>query len=362
MKNLKLLKKIICLTLASVCILSFTACKDTSWAFKSGDKTVSAGIYLGYLVDGYYSAMNSVTDQQKDIFEQKINNMDAADYIKKLAKDSVAKHITIANLFEEYKLSFTDKELEEINSNVESIWNSASTVYEENGCGKKSFTEIMMSEEKAQKVFEYYYSENGKEPVSEKERKDYFNSNYAKIKYVSVSYSNHFSGVSTASKATDAQKAELKKIAEDYIARLNKGESIDKIAADEAVAAHVVEAGKDHADDHNHDSITKDTKVEDTFIVKDTSSSADKFNKEVFKAEYNKPTMADNDTYGYYIFVRYETNSNGADYTDRAEGVLSNMKSKDYEAILNKQIAKTKLTANDAAIKRFKPQNVVFAY
>lgn len=362
MKNFKLLTKIICAALAGVCVLCFSACKDTTWVFKSGDNTVSAGIYLGYLVDGYYAAASSVEDQEKDLFDQQINKMDADAYIKKLAKESVAKHITIANLFDEYKLSFTDKELEEIEANVDSIWGNAGTVYEENGCGKKSFYEIMLSDEKSQKVFEYYYSENGKSPVTEKERKDYFKSNYAKIKYVAVNYSNHFSGVSTASKATDAQKAELKKIAEDYIARLNKGESIDKIAADEAIAKHVTEAGKDHASDHDHSSITKDTKVEDTFVTKDTSDSADKFNKEIFKAEYNKPAMADNDTYGYYIFVRYTTDENGKDYTDRAEGVLSNMKSKDFEEILNKQVAKLKLTANDAAVKRYKPQNVVFSF
>lgn len=362
MKNLKLLKKIICLALACATILSFTACSDTSWVFTSGDKTVSAGVYLGYLLDSYYTAANSVTDQQKDIFDQKIGELDADAYMKKTAKDSSAKYVTIANLFEEYKLSFTDKELEEINTNIESVWASAGAIYEENGCGKKSFTEIMMSDEKSQKIFEYYYSENGKSPVSEKERKDYFKNNYAKIKYVAVNYSNHFSGVSTASKATDAQKTELKKIAEDYLKRLKNGESIDKIAADEAVAKHVTEAGKDHASDHNHDSITKDTKVDDTFLLKDTSDSADKFNKEVFKAEYNKPSMADNDTYGYYIFVRYTIDENGKDYTDRVDGVLSNMKSKDFEAILNKQVAKTKLTANNAAIKRFKPQNVIFSY
>ena len=87
MKNFKLLTKIICLALACASILSFTACKDTSWVFTSGDKTVSAGIYLGYLVDGYYTAANSVEDQEKDIFDQKIGEMDADAYIKKLAKE-----------------------------------------------------------------------------------------------------------------------------------------------------------------------------------------------------------------------------------------------------------------------------------
>lgn len=362
MKNFKLLTKIICVALACVTVLSFTACKDTTWVFKSGDNTVSAGIYLGYLVDGYYNAASSVTDQEKDLFDQQIDKMDAADYIKKLAKESVARHITIANLFDEYKLSFTDKELEEIEANVDSVWSSAGAIYEENGCGKKSFYEIMLSDEKSQKVFEYYYSENGKSPVSEKERKDYFKNNYAKIKYVAVNYSNHFSGVSTASKATDKQKEELKKIAEDYIARLNKGESIDKIAADEAIAKHVTEAGKEHASDHDHSSITKDTKVNDTFITKDTSEAAEAFNKAVFKAEYKKPSMTENSTYGYYVYVRYETDENGKDYTDRVESVLSNMKSKDFEEILNKQIAKLKLTSNDAAVKRYKPQNVVFSF
>ncbi len=361
MKNFKLLTKIICAALACVCVLCFSACKDTTWVFKSGDNTVSAGIYLGYLVDGYYVAANSVEDTSTDMFDQQIDSIDADDYIKKLAKESVAKHITIANLFDEYKLSFTDDELEEINSNIDTIWSSAGTVYEENGCGKKSFYEIMLSDEKTQKVFEHYYSEDGKEPVTEEERKEYFKENYAKIKYVAVTYSNHFSGVSTASQATDEQIDELKKIAEDYITRLNNGESIDEISADEAIAQHVTETGSEHSDDHDHESYYDET-VDYTFLTKDTSDSAEDFNKAVFSAEYDTPAMIEYSTYGYYVYVRYETDENGTDYTDRAQGVISNMKYEDFEEILNKQVAKLSLTVNDAAVKRYKPQNVVFSY
>lgn len=357
---MKKLAKLIATILAVSVVFCFSSCSDTTWVYSSGESTVSSGVYLGYLVDAYYATASSVTDTKTDIFKQKVDDMDADDYMKKVAKESVAAHIATERLFEEYGLKFTEKELEELESEIESIWSSAGAVYEQNGCGKASFSEILKIEKMQQKVFEYYYGENGKEPVSEKDRKDYFTKNYAKIKYVAVTYSNHFSGVSTASDATDAQKAELKKIAEDYVARINKGEKIDKISGEEQLAAHKIEAGSSH-EGHDHSSYDK-TEVDYTFLTKDTSEEPDKFNEAVFKADYNKALMADYSTYGYYVYIRYETNADGDDYKDRAAGVLSSMKSEDWTKVFDKSTAQVTLTENKAAVKRYKPQNVVFEF
>ncbi len=360
MKKTGILAKIVSAVLTISAVLCFSSCGDTTWVYSSGDQSVPAGVYLGYLVDAYYGAVSGLTDKETDIFKQKIDGVKVADHIKDQAKLDCTSYVAIERLFDEYKLKLTEDEIEELNATVNSIWESAGSIYEENGCGKSSFYKMMENDEKQQKIFEYYYSENGKEPVSEKERKDFFTKNYAKIKYVAVTYSNHFKGVTTASDATDAQKKELKKIAEDYVARLAKGEKIDKISGEEQLAAHSVEAGSSH-EGHDHSSYDK-TEVDYTFITKDTSEEPDKFNAAVFKADYNKPSMAEYSTYGYYVYVRYETNADSKDYTDRASGVLSNMKSDDWTKILDKSISQVKLTANDAAVKRYKPQNIVLEY
>ncbi|MBQ1262854.1 MAG: hypothetical protein IIX89_01025 [Oscillospiraceae bacterium] len=353
MKKFSILKTGIAGILAAATILSFTSCKDTSFVISAGEDTIPAGVYLGYLVDSYYMAAQQATDQNKDLFDQKIGDVKAADYIKASAIASSKNHIAVNRLFDEYKLSFTDKELEEIKASIDSTWSSVSALYEENGCGKVSFEKIMMVDEKFDKIFEYYYGENGKEPVSEKDRKDFFTKNYAKIKYVNVLYSSHYDKVSTSSDASDKQKKELKELAEKYLKRLQDGESIDKLIDEEAHAA---------GEEHEHKEGEEAKEAEATFVQKDTSDEPADFNKKLFETKTNTPTIIENSTYGYYVLVRYDIDANGKDYTDRVDTVLSAMKSEDFKKIVEKAATDLKITENNSAIKRYKPQNVVIGY
>ncbi len=349
MKKLKVLGKILAVCLTAAIMLTAASCADTSWALKAGDKTVPAGVYLGYLTDGYLTASYSVTDAETDLFKQKIGDVDAATYIKNQAMTSSKTYLAVEKIFDEYKLSFTEEETKENETEAEDYWQTYSAYYEDNGCGKESFKKMELMNKKYQKVFEYYYGEDGKEPIAESERKEYFSENYAKLKYFTVSYSAHFKGVTTASDATDAQKAELKKLVEDYISRLNKGESFDKISHEEADYS----AEEEH--EHEHDEIEES---EPTFITKDTSEEPSAFNKAVFAAKAGVPTMTENSASGYYVFVRYELDPDGEDYTERAESVLSSMKSEDFTKIVEEYTNKMKFTENASAIKRFKPQNI----
>ncbi len=353
MKKFSFLTKSIAGVLAAATILCFTSCNDTSWVVSAGEDTVPAGVYLGYLVDSYYLAAQQATDTTKDLFDQKIGEIDADDYIKAAALESCKQYIAVTRLFDEYKLSFTDKELEEINSNIASTWGNVSSLYEDNGCGKASFEKIMMVDEKYQKIFEYYYGEDGKEPVSEKERKDYLVKNYAKVKFIDVSYANHFDKVETSSSASDAQKKELKELADKYLKRLQDGESIDKLIDEEAHAA---------GEEHDHKEGEKVKEVEASFVKKDTSDEPSDFNKKLFETKVNTPTIIENSTYGYYVLVRYDIDASGKDYTDRAESVLSAMKSEDFTKIIEKAASDLKVTKNSSAVKRYKPQNIVFSY
>lgn len=352
MKKFSFLTKSIAGVLAAASILCFTSCKDTSWVISAGEDSVPAGVYLGYLVDSYYLAAQQATDQTKDLFDQKIGEVDADDYIKASAIASAKTYIAINRLFNEYKLSFTDKEKEEMDAAIDSNWANLSALYEDNGCGKASFEKIMLSQYKQDKIFEYYYSEDGKDPVSEKDRKDFFKKNYAKIKYINVLYSSHYDKVSTSSDASDAQKKELKELAEKYLKRLQDGESIDKLIDEEAHAA-----GEEH--DHKEG---EEAESEPTFVQKDTSDDPDDFNKTLFETKFNTPAMTENSTYGYYVFVRYEMDENGKDYTERVDSVLSAMKSEDFAKIIEKAASDLKITENNSAIKRYKPQNIEFAY
>ena len=52
--SMKMAKRMVTALLALVMALSLASCSDTSWVVKSGDETISAGVYLSYLFDAYY--------------------------------------------------------------------------------------------------------------------------------------------------------------------------------------------------------------------------------------------------------------------------------------------------------------------
>lgn len=344
------MKKTILKVFAAILIVAnlfaLTSCSNTSWVAKAGDETVPAGVYLNYLIDAYYTAAYSVPSQQIDMFKQKIGDVEVEDYIKNTALDSTKRYLAINKLFNEYKLSLTDEEIKKVENEVESLWNQVATIYENNGCGKESFTKVLLSEEKFKKIFEYYYSKDGKEPLAEKDKKEYFAKNYAKLKYIDVNYSTHYENVSTSAEASDKQVTELRQKADGYAARIDGGESIDKLIAEEAALANKDATEPDKTEEKDY-----------TFIVKDTSDDPDDFNKAVFSAKYNTAQVEENNTYGYYVYVRYEIDLE-KDYKEHASDVLSAMRSEAFEKILTETAKQMKLTQNNAAIKRYKPQNV----
>lgn len=356
MKKSKIITKIVALVLALANLFALASCKDTSWAFKSGNDNISAGLYIGYLVDSYFNAMYSVPNQSIDMFEQKIGELETADYIKNGALESVKRYLVIERLFKEYNLSFTKEEQAENDKEFESVWENAATIYSENGCGKANYKKIFEAEKKWQKVFEHYYGPNGKKPLPQKDRKEYFSENYAKIKYISITYSTHFGeSVSTSSKATDAQKKEIKELAQKYVDRIKNGEDIDKLIAEEKAFS------KDESDAGKNDEATKVEPVEPTFISKDTSENPDAFNKTVFETKVHTPTLAENDTYGYYVFVRYDIDVE-KDYEEYDSSVLSAMRGEEFDKLIEADVSKLTLETNDAAISRYDPENITLSF
>lgn len=350
MKKFSIVSKILAVALMVASLLSLASCSDTTWAYKKGDKSITSGMYIGYLIDAYYEATEKAENQQLDVFDQKIEKMEADEYIKKAALNMVKQYFAVEELFNEYKLEFTTAEKDAVKASVDSMWGSIGSFYEENGCGKQSFAAIMENDKKKEKIFEYYYSDKGVSPLPEADRKDFFVKNFAKVKFVSLSYYSRY-GFTTSADATDAQKNELKKAAEEYLERLNKGEDINKLIAEEKTKAK------------GYEQTEEAVKVEDvapTFYTKDTAETPDAVNAAIFKASFNTPTLIENSTQGYYVLIRYDLDPASKDYTERATSVLSTMKKDEFDGILEKKVKDVKVDTNDASIKRYKPQNITF--
>ena len=155
MKALNVLKKSLAALTAAVLLCCCTACKDTSWVLRAGNDTISAGVYLGYMIESYYAAASSVSDKSADLFSQKIDGVAAADYIRKQTLDEAKQHLAADRLFAEYELSLSDEDKAAVQSSLDSVWSSISKLYEQNGCGKTSYLGILTAGKRRNNVFAY---------------------------------------------------------------------------------------------------------------------------------------------------------------------------------------------------------------
>lgn len=79
---MKLAKRIAAGLLCAAAACSFTACKDTTWAYKIQDTTITAGMYIAYQINAYMEAQNEAEDTTKDVLEQQIDGKDATAWIQ----------------------------------------------------------------------------------------------------------------------------------------------------------------------------------------------------------------------------------------------------------------------------------------
>ena len=92
---------------------------------KSGDETISAGVYLSYLFDAYYGQAYTYAYTGQDpsaVFDKQIEEKDAAQWMKDTAMESLKKNIVYRNYMEELGLSFTDEEIENANKQADSMY------------------------------------------------------------------------------------------------------------------------------------------------------------------------------------------------------------------------------------------------
>ena len=194
-------------------------------AVKIDDYQVRAGIFIFYTLTSYYEATEIVGSDAtaEEIEDAHIDNLEAAEWIQNKATEYCAEYVAVEKEFDKIGAELTSEELDTIESSVEQY--AGMDIYVENGIGEESVRDIMTNEYKRQHVFDYYYGFDGEWGMSEDELKDYFDDNFARVKYVTLSYLD-----ADGNELDDSGKKEIREMAEDYADRVNsKSDDMDKL-------------------------------------------------------------------------------------------------------------------------------------
>ncbi len=190
---------------------------------------VKAGVFIYYTMMSYQDAVsllaqeNGATPTMEEVQEAKIDGQDAEEWIQDTATQYCKDYVTISKEFDAIGGELSQEDLDE----VEDLMNTAlqTEIFDNNGIGEESLREIAESSFKSEYIFQHYYGFDGEKGMDEEALKEYFLDNFARVKYVTMSYLD-----AEGNELDEAGKKEIREMAEDYAERVNsKSGDMDKM-------------------------------------------------------------------------------------------------------------------------------------
>lgn len=267
---MKEMKKIIA-AVASVAIAStMTGCtpsinigSNSTVAMTIDGYEVPAGLFIYYTMQGYSDAQSVISEQTgttpelKDVKNAYIDSVDSTTWIQNKATDYCLDYVTIVKEFDEIGEELSQEDIDYAESMAQYYYSMNGNI-EENGVSIDTMNAMAQMSYKEQAVFKHYYNFDSEYGCSEDELKDYFDENFARVKYVSISLLD-----SEGELLGEDEQRELRKMAESYANQVNgKTSEIDMM--------HEIDAVQEDYDDYVASTTTT---VEDEVVTTTTTTT-----------------------------------------------------------------------------------------
>ena len=179
--KIKNITKPLALTGAAALLLSAAGCADTSWSFKTKEKTFSNGAWIYYTNAALSEAFTqiekdtevSVDVSKDDIASMKVGDKSIIDWVKEEATKDAKDYLTIEKLCAEYKLDLNKETYNNMKKTYTSYFDAGyMDLYKELGVSVDTFTDCFgMYNERSEQLFDYIYGKEGQKAVSDDEIK-----------------------------------------------------------------------------------------------------------------------------------------------------------------------------------------------
>lgn len=182
---------------------------------------VPSGVFIYYTLQGYNEAskvlqqQNGTAPSVKDLRNANIDYVDSTDWIQDKATEYCIKYAAILKEFENIGGELSPEDLDDAAASAEYIMASDPGL-ESNGISLDSLTKIAENTYREKILFDYYYGFEGSDGCSEEELKDYFDENFARIKYISISLLDD-----EGEKLSEDEIRKRRKMAQDYADEIN---------------------------------------------------------------------------------------------------------------------------------------------
>lgn len=339
------MNKLAALLLSAVMACSMTACGgDTSWTHRSGDYTVTSGMYVGLSIDAANAASSTEGyDATKSPFEQNIEGSDGTKWIQAKANELAKEYLAVETQFAERGLTLSEEDQTNIDYQVEMYWSAfgMGTIYEEEGCGKTSFTNILTNSYKRSLLFEAIYGEGGEKEVPESELKAAFEKDYAKGIAITLSALDE-----EGNKLTDDALQSVRDDAQKLADRINAGEDFETVKAEYLADP---EAEEDSSEE------STDTSV--VFLRADATTQP---YTGILEGEIGKASVVEDDQ-NIYVVQPLDVLS-GDSFTNYRSTILQNLKGEEFNEMVTEWANALSIEENSAAVSKHNPKHLKNLY
>ncbi len=359
---MKSLKRIISLALASLMVLSLSACihKKNEIAVKIGDEEFTSAYYMCALITANSEAKQKVqegdtlTQQEKDgtkaidYYSKKIDKKEYTQWVEDRAIELIKTNAAYRLLCKENKLKLTDEQKNQIENVMYQNWDyyGTSAYYTPNGVSRDTYKEYLTDSYYSEIYFEHLYGKEGKEAVKTEDVNKEIVDNYIIADVIEISY---------AEDAKDEDKAKNKQTLEGYASDIKSG----KKSFMEIYKAH--NEIKDEETDKTEDEDTLKPVNEYATILggADTKFASDDY-AAYKKYEFNTPTVVENTAKtGVRLVIKRDISKDEyfMDYLDIY--ARHTLKDEEFEKTTKAYAKKLKPEVSKYAIGQFKVRKIV---
>lgn len=286
---------------------------------------VNAGIFIYYTMQAYSEAVTELTGEDgtapdlETVKSSKIGDVDSEDWIQDKATEYCRDYVSLLKEFEAIGGELSAEDKDQAASMAEYYYNSDSR-NETNGISLDSMKKVAESTYIEQEIFKHYYGFDSEYGCSEDELKDYFEENFARVKYFSISLTD-----SAGEPLTADEVRQRKKMAEDYVKQINaKSGELEKMqevdvasddydefltaqtttAEDGSVETTTTTAATTTAEGETTTTTTTDPYANERLLQKNTTTSADEAaeNTETEAAEEETDAQKQQNAFNDYVF------------------------------------------------------------
>ena len=228
---MNLFKRAAALVLSVCTALTLPSCgENTANAMKVDGEDIRAGIYLFYATNAYSDAITVMMDNgetfedadtskalRKKLDKADIDGVHADEWIQNKAVQYCQEMVAVNRDFDALGLKLSGEELAAIDTQVAGYMSGFASFFKETGISEESIRQICTSQYKREALWKAYYGEDGSEKVDPDVLFNHYADNHIRCKYIEMPLKD---GEGNLLKADG--KAEIEKMAEDYLARLEK--------------------------------------------------------------------------------------------------------------------------------------------